>query len=93
MPEIKLERVVSVSSEDKKYPATNLLGPAGSGKWKSGSAGEKQLSVILQFKSSCNLSGIHVRNDGSAFVEVLVGKESATSDDGWKVRLHMDNKI
>lgn len=85
MPEIKLEKVISVSSEDKKYPASNLLGAPGSGKWKSAKPGEKQLSVVLQFRNPARISGIHVGNEGSAFVEVLVGKQSASSDQDWKV--------
>lgn len=83
MPEIKLEKVISVSSEDKKFPVSNLLGAPGSGKWKSATAGEKQLSVVLQFKNPARISSIHVGNEGSAFVEVLVGKQS--SDRDWKV--------
>ena len=90
MPEIKLDRVVSVSSEDKKFPAANLLGAAGSGKWKSSSAGEKQLSVILQFKDAAKISSVHIGNEGTAFVEVLVGKETATkSDQDWKVTYYL----
>lgn len=85
MPEMKIERIVSVSSEDKKYPASNLLGPPGSGRWKSGSPGEKNVTVILQFTEPSKISSVHVGNEGSAFVEVLVGKASASSDQDWKV--------
>jgi len=85
MPEISLARIVSVSSEDNKFPATNLLGAPGSGKWKSAVAGEKQLSVIVQLSRPSKIAGVHVGNEGSAFVEILVGKESATSEQDWKV--------
>lgn len=86
MPEIKFEKVLSVSSEDKKFPVANLLGAPGSGKWKSASAGEKQVSVVLQFRNPARISSIHVGNEGSAFVEVLVGKQS--SDQDWKVSIN-----
>lgn len=84
MPEIKLLKVVSASSEDKNFPSSNLLGAPGSGKWKSAGAVDK-LSVIVQFKNPSKVSTIHVGNEGSAFVEILVGKESASSTDEWQV--------
>lgn len=85
MPEVKLDRIVSVSSEDKRFPASNLLGAPGSGKWRSASSGEKQLSVIVQFRKAAKISSVHVGNEGSAFVEVLAGKETASTDSDWKV--------
>ncbi|KAK2193888.1 hypothetical protein NP493_6g03019 [Ridgeia piscesae] len=48
MPEIKLQHVVSVTGEDKNYPADNLLKSESFKKWKSASVGEKQVSVTLQ---------------------------------------------
>lgn len=85
MPEIKLQKIISVSSEDKRYPVSNLLGSAGSGKWRCGTAGEKKVSVIIQLQNPSKISGIHVGNEASAFVEVLVGKESTSTDGDWKV--------
>ncbi|TRY53688.1 hypothetical protein DNTS_024429 [Danionella cerebrum] len=50
MPEIKLKHVVSSSSEDSTHKADNLLTSDTYRKWKAARAGEKQVSVILQFR-------------------------------------------
>lgn len=92
MSEIKLAKVVSVSSEDDKFPAANLLGAAGSGKWKSASTKDSKHSVILQFKSSAKISSIHVGNEGSAFVEVLGGKESDVQNSEWQWKVSHSDK-
>lgn len=47
-------------------------------KWKC-TPGEKQASVVLQLEKSTNISSIDIGNDGSAFVEVLVGRSSHES--------------
>ena len=39
-------------------------------KWRSGSAGEKQLSAVLQLERPSVINSIDIGNDGSAFVEV-----------------------
>ncbi|XP_009862072.3 DNA repair protein XRCC1-like [Ciona intestinalis] len=69
MPQIKLEHVVSFSSEHKEYKVENLLK---SGKWRCGKPGETQSFVVFQFKKATKISSIDIGNDGSAFVEVLV---------------------
>uniref|UniRef100_H2Y3N6 DNA repair protein XRCC1-like n=2 Tax=Ciona intestinalis TaxID=7719 RepID=H2Y3N6_CIOIN len=69
MPQIKLEHVVSFSSEHKEHKVENLLK---SGKWKCAKPGEKQSFVVFQFKKATKISSIDIGNDGSAFVEVLV---------------------
>ncbi|XP_014788399.1 DNA repair protein XRCC1 isoform X2 [Octopus bimaculoides] len=81
MPEIKLQHIVSYSSQDTNHPAENLLKPDGFHKWKSASAGEKSLSAILQFEKASKIHSIDIGNDGSAFVEVLVGRSSSHNDD------------
>ena len=45
MPEVKIERVVSVSSEDPIFKAENLLKNM---KWRCQNNGESQVSVVLQ---------------------------------------------
>ena len=45
MPEVKIERVVSVSSEDPIFKAENLLKNV---KWRCQNNGESQVSVVLQ---------------------------------------------
>ncbi|NXO03821.1 XRCC1 protein, partial [Rhinopomastus cyanomelas] len=73
MPEIPFTRVVSVSSEDPRHPAQNLLQPDDGGHWRSEKAGEKQISVVLELPGDRPIHSLHIGNDGSAFVEVLVG--------------------
>ncbi|NWQ72197.1 XRCC1 protein, partial [Neopipo cinnamomea] len=76
MPEIPFTRVVSVSSEDPRHPAQNLLDPDGGGKWRGAAAGEKQLSVVLELGESRPIHSLHIGNDGAAFVEVLGGSSA-----------------
>uniref|UniRef100_H2ZBQ2 BRCT domain-containing protein n=1 Tax=Ciona savignyi TaxID=51511 RepID=H2ZBQ2_CIOSA len=69
MPQIKLQHIVSFSSEHKVHKVENLLK---GGKWKCGNPGEKQGFVVFQFPKATKISSIDVGNNGSAFVEVLV---------------------
>ncbi|KAL4224049.1 positive regulation of DNA ligase [Mactra antiquata] len=87
MPEIKLQHVVSCSSEDKNHPADNILRPEGTHKWKCATAGEKSVSIVIQFEKSTEIHSIDIGNEGSAFVEVLVGKSTASSDKDYQVLL------
>lgn len=80
MPEIKLQHVVSVSSEDKNFPAENLLKNDGFKKWKCSTGNEKSATVTLQFEKASEINQIDVGNEGSAFVEVLVGKSTSKED-------------
>jgi len=78
MPDINFEHVVSFSSEDSPlYKAENLIG---SKKWRCGSAGESQASIVLQTKTPVQIGSVHIGNFGSAFVEVLVGRKENKSD-------------
>ncbi|KAK2163530.1 hypothetical protein LSH36_78g05025 [Paralvinella palmiformis] len=81
MPEIKLQHVISCSSEDSTYPADNLITGDGFKKWKCAKAGEKQISITFQLEKASRIEQIDIGNDGSAFVEVLVGKSSVSKDD------------
>ena len=64
-----------------------MLKADGTHKWKCSTAGEKSISVVLQFEKASQIHSIDIGNDGSAFVEILVGRASASSDDDYKVRL------
>ena len=78
MPDVKFDHVVSFSSEDgPQYKADNLIGGK---KWRCGSAGESQASVVLQTKTPVQIGSVHIGNFGSAFVEVLVGRRESASD-------------
>ncbi|XP_035677969.1 DNA repair protein XRCC1-like [Branchiostoma floridae] len=87
MPEIHLQKVVSFSSEDKTHTAENLLKSETYRKWKSASVGEKQVTAIIQFDEPSQIHSIDIGNENSAFVEVLVGRASAQSDQDYQVLL------
>ncbi|XP_064651039.1 DNA repair protein XRCC1-like [Lineus longissimus] len=87
MPEIKFKHIVSFSSEDKNFPAENLLKSDGFKKWKSGTAGEKQVSAVIQLEKAVKINSIDIGNEGSAFVEVLVGRSSDLQDKNYQVLL------
>ncbi|KAG7469034.1 hypothetical protein MATL_G00124570 [Megalops atlanticus] len=87
MPEIKLKHVVSCSSEDSTHKAENLLSSDTYRKWKAARPGEKQTSVILQFEKEEQVHSIDIGNEGSAFIEVLVGRSTAVKDQDYEVLL------
>ncbi|XP_064617203.1 DNA repair protein XRCC1-like isoform X2 [Liolophura sinensis] len=81
MPDIKFQHIVSFSSEDKNHPAENLLKAGGSYKWKGATPGEKQLSAVIQLEKAYQIYSLDIGNEGSAFVEVLVGRSSSPDQD------------
>lgn len=91
MPEIKLKHVVSCSSADTTHTAENLLKPDTYRKWKAKQAGEKQISVILQFEKEEQIHSIDIGNEGSAFVEVLAGHSTSVSEQEYEVLLGMSS--
>ncbi|KAL3218238.1 hypothetical protein MRX96_050768 [Rhipicephalus microplus] len=78
MPVLKIQHVVSFSSEDKPE---NLLKPETYRKWKCATPGEKQASVILQLEKASVISSIDIGNESSAFIEVLVSRSSDPGQD------------
>uniref|UniRef100_A0A5F9CRH1 DNA repair protein XRCC1 n=1 Tax=Oryctolagus cuniculus TaxID=9986 RepID=A0A5F9CRH1_RABIT len=76
MPEIRLRHVVSCSSQDSTHCAENLLKADTYRKWRAAKAGEKTISVVLQFEKEEQIHSVDIGNDGSAFVEVLVGSSA-----------------
>ncbi|XP_015228403.1 PREDICTED: DNA repair protein XRCC1 [Cyprinodon variegatus] len=87
MPEIKVKHVVSCSTEDSTHKADNLLSSDTYRKWKAAKPGEKQTSVILQFEKEEQVHSIDIGNEGSAFIEVLVGNSSAVKNQDYEVLL------
>lgn len=75
MPTIKLSHVVSFSSEDPVHPASNLILPSGDKKFRCSTPGENALSAVVQLERSTCISQIDLGNDGSAFIEVQVGRQ------------------
>ncbi|XP_060076028.1 DNA repair protein XRCC1-like [Ylistrum balloti] len=87
MPEINVQHVVSYSSADKGFPADNILKAEGAHKWKTTAPVDKHATVVLQFEKASLINSIDIGNEGSAFVEVLVGKSSAKEDKDYQVLL------
>ncbi|XP_065303680.1 DNA repair protein XRCC1 [Dermacentor albipictus] len=81
MPVLKIQHIVSFSSEDKVHKAENLLKPETYRKWKCATPGEKQASVILQLEKASVISSIDIGNESSAFIEVLVSRSSDPAQD------------
>ncbi|XP_004644396.1 DNA repair protein XRCC1 isoform X4 [Octodon degus] len=79
MPEIRLRHVVSCSSQDSTHCAENLLKADTYRKWRAAKAGEKSISVVLQLEKEEQIHSVDIGNDGSAFVEVLVGSSAGGS--------------
>ncbi|KAJ6615902.1 hypothetical protein lerEdw1_015111 [Lerista edwardsae] len=87
MPEIGIRHVVSASSSDATHCAENLLKADTYRKWKAARAGEKQVSIILQFEKEEQVHSIDIGNEGSAFVEVLAGSSASPSEQNYEVLL------
>ncbi|TGZ68882.1 hypothetical protein CRM22_004030 [Opisthorchis felineus] len=79
MPEIRPFKVVSFSSEDKAFPASNLLKSSSFSKWRSEKGGTKQEVVELNFEEPVEVCRLDIGNNGSAFIEVLV-RRSVSAD-------------
>ncbi|KAJ0066607.1 hypothetical protein NL108_015645, partial [Boleophthalmus pectinirostris] len=69
------------------HKADNLLSSDTYRKWKAARPGEKQTSVIIQFEKEEQVHSIDIGNEGSAFIEVLVGNSSASRDQDYEVLL------
>ncbi|XP_066245801.1 DNA repair protein XRCC1 [Euwallacea similis] len=80
MPLIKIERIVSFTSEDPNHQASNILSSDSTKKWKCKSAGEKSSSVVLQLDQPYIISSIDIGNENSAYIEVLVSRSSSPED-------------
>ncbi|KAM5236777.1 DNA repair protein XRCC1 isoform 2-T2 [Ctenodactylus gundi] len=88
MPEIRLRHVVSCSSQDSTHCAENLLKADTYRKWRAAKAGEKTISVVLQLEKEEQIHSVDIGNDGSAFVEVLVGSSAGgASEQDYEVLL------
>ncbi|CAH1966686.1 unnamed protein product [Acanthoscelides obtectus] len=85
MPQIKVERIISCSSEDPAYPSENILSTDACKIWRCKTPRErteKSVFVILQLEKASVITGIDIGNDHSAYVEVLVSRTGM--DDEYK---------
>ncbi|XP_077292431.1 DNA repair protein XRCC1-like isoform X2 [Arctopsyche grandis] len=91
MPQIKIDYIVSFSSEQPEYPANNLLSKEIVNKrWVGQEKGSSSNSVVFQLEKSTQITSIHVGNFHSAFIEVLVGRSEA-ADQKYEVLLVMSS--
>ncbi|KAG7154615.1 DNA repair protein XRCC1-like isoform X2 [Homarus americanus] len=80
MPPIVFTEVLTFSSEDPNHPAENLIRADTFRKWKCApGTAEKQSSVTLKLEKLSSIQSIDIGNEGSAFVEVLAGREGAAA--------------
>jgi XRCC1 N terminal domain len=78
----------------QKYPASNLLEKGEPKSWKCKTPGESSAVIVLEFDGPTTIAGIDFGNEGSAFVQVDVGKkkgETAPKDDEYKVKRVYNN--
>nr|XP_012616693.1 DNA repair protein XRCC1 isoform X2 [Microcebus murinus] len=70
------ERRVWTHLHPETHCAENLLKADTYRKWRAAKAGEKTISVVLQLEKEEQIHSVDIGNDGSAFVEVLVGSSA-----------------
>ncbi|XP_047028597.1 DNA repair protein XRCC1 [Helicoverpa zea] len=80
MPRVKIDYVVSFSSEDPEHPASNLLLREVSKKKWLCAKGQTTCSVVLQMPRAVQISAVHVGAYHAALVEVLVGRSETPSE-------------
>ncbi|XP_068122638.1 protein XNDC1N isoform X3 [Hyperolius riggenbachi] len=77
MAPIKIQHIVSFSSQDPKHPVDNLLTDDHIQPWLSCPRDRsRQLKVELQLEHACHIAYIDVGNSGSAFFQIDVGRSS-----------------
>ncbi|KAG5876639.1 hypothetical protein JTB14_012984 [Gonioctena quinquepunctata] len=79
MAPIKIEHIISFSSEDPAHVADNILSND-SKKWKCRTVGEKNAVVVLQLEKATEIIAIDIGNEHSAYIEVLVTRSGASDD-------------
>ncbi|XP_042629294.1 DNA repair protein XRCC1-like [Cyprinus carpio] len=87
MDGVILRNLVSCSSEDNTHRAESLLSSDTNRKWKAARPAEKHVSVILQLEKEEQIHSIDIGNEGSAFIEVLVGHSTSVKDQNFEVLL------
>ncbi|XP_055636700.1 DNA repair protein XRCC1 [Toxorhynchites rutilus septentrionalis] len=80
MPNARIQSVECFSSEDKDFPASNLLAKEAR-KWKCREQGEKSAFVVLRLDKELSINGIDIGNEHSAFIEVLVARSGPSNPD------------
>ncbi|XP_050663624.1 DNA repair protein XRCC1 isoform X2 [Leptidea sinapis] len=84
MPRVKIDYIVSFSSEDEEHKASNLLSwDVSKKKWLC-RKGESSASIVLQLIKAVQIESIFIGAHHASLVEVLVGR-SETPDDPYEV--------
>ncbi|KAH0553909.1 DNA repair protein XRCC1-like [Cotesia glomerata] len=65
---IKLEKIISCSSEHPSYPASNLLCKPSPGPWKCAKSGEMLAEVVFELPEASCITGINIGNYRSCLV-------------------------
>ncbi|KAH9639798.1 hypothetical protein HF086_002943 [Spodoptera exigua] len=81
MPRVKIDYIVSFSSEDPEHPASNLLNLEVSKKKWLCAKGQTSCSVVLQLPRAVKISSINIGAYHTALVEVLVGRSESTNEE------------
>ena len=80
---IKLEKVISCSSEHPSYPASNLLEyrTTSNSSWRCAKPGESLATVIFQFAETSCITGVEIGNYRSCIV--IVTASTNAEPDNW----------
>ncbi|CAD6227426.1 GSCOCG00001107001-RA-CDS [Cotesia congregata] len=78
---IKLEKIISCSSEHPSYPASNLLHNPPPGPWKCAKPGERLSTVIFELPESSCIIGLDIGNYRSCVV--IVDASTSQEPDNW----------
>lgn len=78
---IKLEKVISVSSEHPDHPASNLLNSKEKSGWRTAQNGALMAYVIFQLSESSTITGLDIENYRSCVV--IVAASTTSEPDNW----------
>lgn len=78
---IKLEKVISCSSEHSLYPASNLLEYRSNSSWRCAKPGESLATVIFQLSEASCITGVEIGNYRSCIV--VVNASTSAEPDNW----------
>lgn len=78
---IKLDRIISCSSEHPSYPASNLLEYTSNSSWRCAKPGEMLATVIFQLAEPSTITGLDIGNYRSCVV--IVTASTSSEPDNW----------
>lgn len=78
---IKLEKIISCSSEHPSYPVSNLLEHRSNSSWRCAKPGEMLATVIFQLAEPSTITGLDIGNYRSCVV--IVTASTSSEPDNW----------